>query len=189
MLAFADPGSVDEVLRTARRLRVEASVIGTVASSKTLRVMSGDEVVMEAPIRSLAEGAVVDHHQIGEPGWMENLWSNTIRFLRRPALGGVLLDILDDPHLASKRWIYGQYPPNPRRRDGRPGTEPCSGADPGHLQVDSRFHGRQRETVLPGSRRGAGRLVCEAALNVAISGARPRAVVDNLNFGSPDSRM
>ena len=36
-------------------------------------------------------------------------------------------------------------------------------------------------------RRGAGRLVCEAALNVAISGARPRAVVDNLNFGSPDS--
>ena len=35
-------------------------------------------------------------------------------------------------------------------------------------------------------RRGAERLVFEAALNVAVTGARPFAVVDNLNFGNPE---
>jgi phosphoribosylformylglycinamidine synthase len=35
-------------------------------------------------------------------------------------------------------------------------------------------------------RRGAERLVCEAALNVAVTGAGPYAVVDNLNFGNPE---
>lgn len=188
MLAFADPGSVDEVLATARGRGVEASVIGEVVSSKTLRAMSRDEVVMEAPIRSLAEGAVVDHHQIGEPGWMENLWSNGIRFLRRPALGGALLDILDDPHLASKRWIYEQYPTKPR-------DDVTVGPGQNHALVQIPDTSKSIAVSTDGNgrlcyldpRRGAGRLVCEAALNVAISGARPRAVVDNLNFGSPES--
>ncbi|NIR37458.1 MAG: phosphoribosylformylglycinamidine synthase II, partial [Actinobacteria bacterium] len=35
-------------------------------------------------------------------------------------------------------------------------------------------------------RRGAALLVWEAALNVAVTGARPIAVVDNLNFGNPE---
>ena len=35
-------------------------------------------------------------------------------------------------------------------------------------------------------RRGGARLVYEAALNVAVTGARPLAVVDNLNFGNPE---
>jgi len=34
--------------------------------------------------------------------------------------------------------------------------------------------------------RGAARIVAEAALNVAVAGARPYAVVDNLNFGNPE---
>jgi len=36
-------------------------------------------------------------------------------------------------------------------------------------------------------RHGSQRLVYEAALNVAITGARPLAIVDNLNFGNPEN--
>ena len=35
-------------------------------------------------------------------------------------------------------------------------------------------------------RRGGARIVYESALNVAVTGARPYAVVDNLNFGNPE---
>lgn len=188
MLAFADPDSVDQVLETAREQRIEASVIGEVVPSGFLRATSDNQVVAEAPIRSLAEGAVVDHHQVGEPGWMENLWSNSIRFLRRPALGAALLEILDDPHLASKRWIYEQYPTQPRHGVMvGPGQNHALVQIPGtskSIAVSTDGNGR---LCYLDPRRGAGRLVCEAALNVAISGARPRAVVDSLNFGSPDS--
>ena len=188
MLAFVDPGSVDRVIETARRERIPASVIGEVGTWGMLRVKNRDETVVEVPIGSLAEGAVVDHHQIGEPGWMENLWSNSIRFLRRPALGGVLLEILDDPHLASKRWIYEQYPTKPQGDVMvGPGQNHALVLIPGtskSIAVSTDGNGR---LCYLDPRRGAGRLVCEAALNVAISGARPRAVVDNLNFGSPES--
>ena len=188
MLAFVDPGSVSEVVETARTMGVRASVIGEVTTSPNLLVTNRDEVVAEAPIKSLTEGAVVDHHQIGEPGWMENLWSNSIRFLRRPALGAVLLEILDDPRLASKRWIYRQYP-----TESREGVMVGPGQNHALLRIPGTTKSVAVSTDGNGPlcyldpRRGAGRLVCEAALNVAISGARPRAVVDNLNFGSPDS--
>lgn len=188
MLAFADPDLVTGVLETARSMGVPASVIGEVIAPQQLRVTNQDDVVVEAPIRSLTEGALVDHQQIGEPGWMENLWSNNIRFLRRPALGAVLLEILDDPRLASKRWVYERYPT--RARDGvlvGPGQNHALLRIPGATKsVAVSTDGNGRLCYLD-PRRGVGRLVCEAALNVAISGARPRAVVDNLNFGSPDS--
>lgn len=188
MLAFAGPDEVSEVLETARAKGVPASLIGEVTATRRLRATVGEEVVVDAPIRSLTEGAVVDHHQIGEPGWMENLWSNRIRFLRRPALASVLLEILDNPRLASKRWIYRRYP-----------TETKHGVmvGPGQNHALLKIPGTGKSVAVSTDgngqlcyldpRRGVGRLVCEAALNVAISGARPRAVVNNLNFGSPDS--
>ena len=188
MLAFAHPDAVDQIIEIARGRGVEASVIGEVVSPEELRVTSQDEVVVEAPIRSLTQGAMVDHHQIGEPGWVENLWSNTIRFLRRPALGAVLLEILDDPHLASKRWIYERYPIEPRD-----GVMVGPGQNHALLQIPDTSKSVAISTDGNGRlcyldpRRGVGRLVCKAALNAAISGARPRAVVDNLNFGSPHS--
>lgn len=188
MLAFVHPDSVADVVATAERSGVPASVIGEVTDSGNLRVTNQGEVVVEAPISSLTQGAVVDHHQIGEPGWMENLWSNSIRFLRRPALGGVLLEILDDPGLASKRWIYGRYPTE--TRDGvlvGPGQNHALLQIPGTRKSIAVSTDGNGQLCYLDPRRGAGRLVCEAALNVAISGARPRAVVDNLNFGSPDS--
>ncbi len=188
MLAFINDDSVPEVLKTARRWKVPAAVIGEVTDAEELLVTLGDEVVVQTPIRSLTHGAVVDHLQIGEPGWIENLWSNSIRFLRRPALGSVLLEILDDPRLASKRWIYERYP-----------TETADGVmvGPGQNHALLKIPGTTKSVAVSTDgngplcyldpRRGVGRLVCEAALNVAISGARPLAVVDNLNFGSPDS--
>lgn len=188
MLAFVDAEAVSDVLETAERWKVPASVIGETTAEEDFVVTRDDEVVARAPIRSLTGGAVVDHLQTGEPGWMENLWSNNIRFLRRPALGTVLLEILDDPGLASKRWIYRRYP-----------TETADGVmvGPGQNHALLRIPDSTRSVAVSTDgngplcyldpRRGVGRLVCEAALNVAISGARPLAVVNNLNFGSPDS--
>ena len=188
MLAFAEADSVPEVLETARRWDVPASVIGEVTATENLRVTREDEVAVQAPIRSLTQGAVVDHLQIGEPGWIENLWSNSIRFLRRPALGSVLLEMLDAPRLASKRWIYERYPTE--ARDGvmvGPGQNHALLKIPGVSKSVAISTDGNGPLCYLDPRRGVGRLVCEAALNVAISGARPMAVVDNLNFGSPES--
>jgi phosphoribosylformylglycinamidine synthase subunit PurL len=68
--------------------------------------------------------------------------------------------------------------------------------EPGHDGSLLRIKGTQkawryRRTVTRSARildprRGAARIVFESALNVAVTGARPYALVDNLNFGNPE---
>ncbi len=97
------------------------------------------------------------------------------------------MTLLDDPSLADPAWVYEQY-------DHMLFLNTVIG--PGHDGTLLRIKGTTK--ALAGTtdgngrrcyldpRRGGARLVYEAALNVAVTGARPMAVVDNLNFGNPE---
>ncbi len=187
MMAFVDPAHVDDVLAVARRWEVDASVVGTVRSGGMLSVYEGDELVAEVPAASLSEDAPRYRRELGEPGWMEDLWSNTLGLVAPPDTSETLLRLLDDPSIASAAWVYEQY-------DHMLFLNTVVG--PGHdaslLRIKGTTKGLAVSTDGNGRlcyldpRRGAARLVYEAALNVALCGARPRAVVDNLNFGNPE---
>ncbi|MGH2675753.1 MAG: AIR synthase related protein [Actinomycetota bacterium] len=102
-------------------------------------------------------------------------------------MAGALLALLDHPAVGDPSWIYQQYDHmlflNTVVGPGHDGTLlRVKGTDKG-LAVSVDGNGR-RSFLDP--RRGAARLVYEAALNVALAGARPLAVVDNLNFGNPE---
>ncbi|MGA7270119.1 MAG: AIR synthase related protein, partial [Acidimicrobiia bacterium] len=105
----------------------------------------------------------------------------------QPALASSLLQLLDDPSVASAAWIYNQYdhmlflstvvgPGNDGNLIRIKGTDKA-------IAVSTDGNGRLCHLD---PRRGSARLVFEAALNVAMTGAEPRAVVDNLNFGNPE---
>ncbi|HEX8243501.1 MAG TPA: AIR synthase related protein, partial [Longimicrobium sp.] len=94
--------------------------------------------------------------------------------------------LLDSPTVASKRWVYEQY-------DSTVRTNTVVG--PGSDAAVVRLRGTNRAiaaTVDCNSRyvylnpyRGGQIAVAEAARNLVCSGALPRAVTDNLNFGNP----
>jgi phosphoribosylformylglycinamidine synthase II len=187
MLAFVHPDRVEEVLEVCRRGEIDASPIGTVTESGLVQVFHQGELVAEVPAASLAHEAPVYERPLGEPGWMEDLWANTVKFMAQPAIATALLQMLGDPELASKSWVYEQY-------DHMLFLNTVVG--PGNDATMLRVKGTDRALSLSTDgngrlcyldpRRGAGRLVYEAALNVAVTGAQPRAVVDNLNFGNPE---
>jgi phosphoribosylformylglycinamidine synthase len=95
--------------------------------------------------------------------------------------------MLDEPGLASKAWAYHQY-------DHMLFLNTVVG--PGHDATLLRVQGTTKGLALSvdgdgrlchlDPRRGGARLVYEGALQVALTGATPVAVVDNLNLGNPE---
>ncbi len=187
MLAFVEPSQVDEVLAIARKWEIDASVIGTVLDEPIVRVHADGHLVAEMSARALTLDAPRYERPLGEPSWMEDLWSNTVHFVRTPDVATAVLQLLAEPELGSKAWVFEQF-------DHMLFLNTVVG--PGHdatlLRVKDTNRGLALSTDGDGRlcyldpRRGGARLVWEAALNVAVVGAEPLAVVDNLNFGNPE---
>jgi phosphoribosylformylglycinamidine synthase len=187
MMAFVAPEQLDEVLAVAKKWEIDAAVVGTVRSGGTLTIRHDGEVVAEMPAASLSEDAPVYDRPLGEPHWLENVWDNTMQLMKPPAVDEALLRLLDDPSIADPAWAYEQYDHmlflNTVVGPGHDGSLlRVKGTSKG-LAVSTDGNGRQ---CYLDPRRGGARLVYEAALNVALTGAEPIAVVDNLNFGNPE---
>ena len=186
MMAFVSPDKIKEVLTVAARWEIEARVVGEVREGETLTVRMGGDVVASVPAASLADDAPLYDRPSQRPGWLEDLWDRDID-VRSLAPGHTLLELLRHPNIGSSAWVHEQY-------DHMlflntvvgPGSDASllriKGTDKG-LAVSTDGNGR---LCLLDPRRGAERLVYEAALNVAVTGARPLALVDNLNFGNPE---
>ncbi len=187
MLAIVAPGDVDAVLAVAAKWDVAASPLGVVRPGGRLRAYHRGELAADVPAVSLADGAPVIDRPAEQPDWVEAAWSGGPDTSGEPDVPEALLSLLDTPALGDRSWVYEQYdhmlflgtvvPPG---HDGA--LLRVAGTSKG-LAVSTDGDGRR---CLLDPRRGAARLVWEAALNVAVTGAEPIAVVDNLNFGSPE---
>jgi phosphoribosylformylglycinamidine synthase len=110
----------------------------------------------------------------------------------------VLQRLLDDPTIASKRWVWRQYDHQVQANT----VVPPGGADAAVV----RLRPQQGEGSLEAARRGVAAVVdcpnrwvaldperggmaavAEAARNLSCCGAEPLAVTDNLNFPSPET--
>lgn len=187
MMAFVEPSRVDDVLAVATKWEIDARVVGVVTPGATLRIRHDGELVAEVPAASLSEAAPRYDRPLAEPDWLADRWADTLDHESPPDLGAALLALLDDPALASAEWAFQQYDHmlflNTTVGPGDDGSLlRVRGTDKG-LAVSTDGNGRLCHLD---PYRGGERLVYEAALNVAVVGARPLAVVDNLNYGNPE---
>jgi phosphoribosylformylglycinamidine synthase len=186
MMAFVSPELVDAVLAVASKWEIESAVVGLVQAGETLTVRHQGEVVAEVPAASLADDAPLYQRPMRRPAWIDDLWAAPAGGISQPP-GDALLRLLDDPAIGSTAWVHEQYDHmlflNTVLGPGGDGSLlRVRGTDKG-LAVSTDGNGR---LCLLDPRAGGARLVFEAALNVAVTGARPMAVVDNLNFGNPE---
>jgi phosphoribosylformylglycinamidine synthase subunit PurL len=186
MMAFVPPDMVDEVLAIAAKWEIDSAVVGIVRAGGTLTVRHQGEIVAEVPAASLADDAPIYDRPMRRPDWLDGLWATPARALEGDA-ADILLRLLDDPALGSTAWVHEQYDHmlflNTVVGPGSDGALiRIRGTDKG-LAVSTDGNGRLCQLD---PRDGSSRLVYEAALNIAVTGARPLAVVDNLNFGNPE---
>jgi phosphoribosylformylglycinamidine synthase len=188
MMAFVHPDQLSDVLEVAAKWEIDASVVATVTEGNTLRITHQGEEVATVPASSLADDAPLYHRPSARPDWLDDRWSNHLTLLRPPDIAGALAVLLDHPSIGDPSWIYEQY-------DHMLFLN--SVVEPGHDASLLRLKGTTKGLAVSTDgngrlcfldpRRGSARLVYEAALNVALTGARPLAVVDNLNFGNPEN--
>lgn len=188
MLAITTPRNTDKVLAVCRKWGLDAGVIGRVTGDGVLRVKDDGEVVGEMPAHSLADEAIQYDRPAKKPAYLAKVRAFDARKVKHPAdPGETLTRMMASPNLCSRHWVYEQYDHMVQTN-----TVVLPGSDAGVLRIK----GTRKAIALSvdGNGRycylnpyvGAQIAVAEAARNVVASGAKPLAVTDCLNFGSPE---
>ncbi len=189
MLIVAKPGKEKEIETICNKWDVHAATIGRVTSGNVLRVQMNEKTVAEIPADSLVVGggAPVYVRETKEPEYLKSTRTFDAAALPRiDNLKETLLTLLVSPNIASKQWVYQQYDHTVRSN-----TVIAPGSDAAVLRIKGTAKGIALKTDCNGRyvylnpRRGAMIAVAEAARNVVVSGARPVAVTNCLNFGNP----
>ncbi|HEY4642068.1 MAG TPA: phosphoribosylformylglycinamidine synthase subunit PurL [Thermoanaerobaculia bacterium] len=187
MLIVAKRGREDEVVRVFEKWDLNAAVVGEVTDDGFVRLFWGEDEVGAIPVEPISTEAPVYSRPTIPP-------SHTIaETLDRQRVDDAdfteqLMRLVASPNLCSKHWIYEQYDTTvrtntiaaPEQRDAAivrvKGTGRAlamtSDVNPMYCFLDPYEGGKQA--------------VAEAARNIAASGARPVAITDCLNFGSPE---
>ena len=192
MCAVVAPARLDEFLAICAKWDVLATVIGEVDDSGRLTVEWHGETIVDVPPRTVAHEGPVYQRPFARPSWQDALQGDVPSALPRPSSGDelrtTLLQMVAAPNLASKSWVTDQYD-----RYVLGNTVLAQPEDAGVVRVDEST-GLGVALATDGNGRyakldpyaGAQLALSEAYRNVAVSGARPLAVTDCLNFGSPE---
>ena len=157
-----------------------------------LTVQWHGETIVDVLPRTVAHEGPVYQRPFARPSWQDALQAAGPDDLPRPASGNelraTLLQMVAAPNLASNSWVTDQYD-----RYVRGNTVLAEPEDAGVVRVDEETGlGVAIATDGPGRfarldpYAGAQLALAEAYRNVATTGARPLAVSDCLNFGSPE---
>jgi phosphoribosylformylglycinamidine synthase II len=192
MMAIVTPASVERFLAICARWDVQATVIGEVTDTGRLEMTwHGDRVVDIPPGSAADEGPVYDR-PARRPASQDALAADDPAQLSRPAgpdgLRAAVLAVLGSPEAADKTWVTEQYD-----RYVRGDTVLATPHDAGVLRIDEQT-GLGVALATDGNGRycqldpytGTQLALSEAHRNVAVTGARPLAVTNCLNFGSPE---
>jgi phosphoribosylformylglycinamidine synthase subunit PurL len=187
MLALVSPDKLDRVLDICRRWGVQATPIGEVIDGDRLIFTRHGELVHDAPAAALAAEGPVYERPVTD--WRHPHAHDDVDAEDGPAeLRGAAMALLSSPNLASSRFVWQQY-------DSIVGSGTFQGPgsdaavirlpEAGNRGVAIATDGNGRWCALD-PREGAKLVVAEAARNVAVTGARPVAATNCLNFGSPE---
>jgi phosphoribosylformylglycinamidine synthase subunit PurL len=190
MLVVAKRGREDEVKAILDRWDLTTAVIGEVIAEPVYRVTEGDRVVAEFPGIRLVTDCPTYTPEARESVEIIRLRARDVSSIppRSEEKDPVwtLRQLLSSPTIASKRWVYRQYDTTVRTN-----TMIAPGGDAAVIRVRGSNRAIAVSTdcnaryVYLDPRMGARTAVAEAARNVACTGARPRAITNNLNFGNP----
>ncbi|WP_028784673.1 phosphoribosylformylglycinamidine synthase subunit PurL [Thalassobacillus devorans] len=188
MLLVIEKGREQEISEIFKKYDLEAVAVGEVIEERRFRLLHLGEVVADVPVDALAEDAPVYHQPSSVPEYYKEFQAMEDYQPIFENYEETLLQLLQQPTIASKEWVYDQYDSMVQTN-----TVVTPGSDAAVLRVrgtkkalamttdcNSRFIYLDPET-------GGKIAVAEAARNIVCSGARPLGLTDGLNFGSPEN--
>jgi phosphoribosylformylglycinamidine synthase len=188
MLLVAQAGREAEIASIFEKWDLDFATVGRVTEDGIMRVYFRGEPVVAIPVDPVAKSSP-DYERPAAPRQdrfeRQKLDVDALEPEADP--GAALLELLGSPNLCSRRWVYEQYDQLVQGSTVvRPGGDAAVVRVPGTerglaLTTDCNPRYCALDPYL-----GAQHAVAEAARNVAVTGARPLAVTNCLNFGNPE---
>lgn len=190
MLVVVKKGREDEVHRIFEKWDLNCVEIGVVTEGDTLNYYDHGELVASVPASPLVlgGGAPVYEREYTEPAYFAESKKFDMNDVPEPEdYKKAAFDLLANPNIASKRWVYEQY-------DSMVGTKNMSTNQPTDAGIVN-LKGTDKALALTvdcnaryvhaDPQTGTSIAVAEAARNIVCSGGEPSAITNCLNFGNP----
>ncbi|MGV0424515.1 phosphoribosylformylglycinamidine synthase subunit PurL [Corynebacterium tuberculostearicum] len=187
MCAVVAPENVEKFREICEHWDVTCAEIGEVTEGNHLVIRHQGEVVVDAPAGTIADEAPEYDRPYARPEWQDEL--QRYQGTDKRGLVEALQKLVSSPALCSRDFIMNQYD-----RYVRGNTVQSHHADAGVLRIDEET-GRGVAVSADASGRytkldpnmGARLALAEAYRNVAVTGAKPVAITNCLNYGSPEN--
>ncbi len=191
MCAIVEPRKIGRFLEICKKWDVTATVIGEVTDGDRLIITWHGKTIVDVPPRTVAHEGPVYNRPFAKPEYVDRVNSETLNLPMPKTAAEVrsaVLELMSSPNMADKSWITSQYD-----KYVQGNTIQAQPEDSGMIRVDEATQlGVAISTDANASwsylnpYEGAKLALAEAARNIATAGAKPLAVTNCLNFGSPE---
>jgi phosphoribosylformylglycinamidine synthase subunit PurL len=191
MCAIVEPSKIDRFLEICKKWDVTVTVIGEVTDGDHLEITWHGELIVDVPPRTVAHDGPVYSRPLAEPAYIARVNAEVISPpipQTAAAIKDAILMMAATPNLADKSWVTNQYD-----RYVQGNTVQSQPDDSGMVRIDEKTHlgvavatDANANWSYLNPYEGAKLALAEASRNIATAGAKPLAVTNCLNFGSPE---
>jgi len=189
MLLCAKKGSEQAIIDIFKKWDLDAAVIGEVTDTGKMELFWHGEKCAEVPVDPVSEEAPELHRPMKKPAYLDDIQKVSIDEFDRISNQEAFEKLTKSMEVVDKSWIYTQYDSMVQTNSVKTG---------GMLDA-SVIRIKENKKALAMSadcnvrycyidpKMGAAAAVVESGRNVAMSGARPLAITDCLNYGNPEN--
>jgi len=189
MLLCAKKGSEQAIIDIFEKWDLDAAVIGEVTDTGNMELFWHGEKVAEVPVDPVSEEAPELNRPMSRPTYLDELKSVTIDDFEEVSNQDAFEKLTKSMEVVDKAWIYTQYDSmvqtNTIKKGGMLDASVIRVKENGKALAMSADCNVRYCYIDP--KAGAAAATIEAGRNVAMSGARPLAITDCLNFGNPEN--
>jgi phosphoribosylformylglycinamidine synthase II len=191
MCAIVEPSKIARFLEICEKWDVTATVIGEVTDGNRLEITWHSELIVDVPPRTVAHDGPVYNRPLTKPDYVDRVNAEVLNISLPETTDQIIAAVLKlaaAPNLADKSWVTSQYD-----RYVQGNTIQSQPDDSGMVRIDAQTHlgvaiatDANANWSYLNPYEGAKLALAEAARNIATAGAKPLAVTNCLNFGSPE---
>ena len=189
MCAIVEPSKIDHFLKICKKWDVTATVIGEVTDGERLNITWKGELIVDVPPRTVAHEGPVYNRPIAKPEYLNNLKPVSAKLPESDSdIKRDFLELIASPNIADKSWVTSQYD-----KYVQGNTVLAYPEDSGVIRIDDKTNLGVAISTDANARwsylnpyEGAKLALAESCRNIATTGAKPLAVTNCLNFGSPE---
>jgi phosphoribosylformylglycinamidine synthase len=189
MLLCAKKGSEQAIIDIFEKWDLSAAVVGEVTDTGNMELFWHGEKCAEVPVDPVSEEAPELNRPMSKPAYLDEIKDVTIDDFEKVSNQDAFEKLIKSMEVVDKSWIYTQYDSmvqtNTVKNGGMLDASVIRVKENGKALAMSADCNVRYCYIDP--KGGGAAATIEAGRNVAMSGARPLAITDCLNFGNPEN--